>query len=166
MEEFAVPGPSQRSAKVSEDPFAAHDRTSVSMCPFLVDVWCSALVSFRLVGNPVQLFPALRIIEGKIFQHRSGKKDLLTKWKKNVFRTMLIALCIAISIGGSANLDRFVALIGSFACVPLVYIYPPYLHYKGVAGTRKQKLFDIGLMTLGLVGMVYTTAITLATNFL
>ncbi|KAG7145341.1 Vacuolar amino acid transporter 3 like protein [Verticillium longisporum] len=119
-----------------------------------------------LVGNPVQLFPALRIIEGKIFQHRSGKKDLLTKWKKNVFRTMLVALCIAISIGGSANLDRFVALIGSFACVPLVYIYPPYLHYKGVAGTRKQKLFDIGLMTLGLVGMVYTTAITLATSFL
>ncbi|EEY17077.1 vacuolar amino acid transporter 3 [Verticillium alfalfae VaMs.102] len=119
-----------------------------------------------LVGNADQLFPALRIIEGKIFQHRSGKKDLLTKWKKNVFRTMLVALCIAISIGGSANLDRFVALIGSFACVPLVYIYPPYLHYKGVAGTRKQKLFDIGLMTLGLVGMVYTTAITLATSFL
>lgn len=119
-----------------------------------------------LVGNPVQLFPAQRIIEGKIFGHRSGKRDLLTKWKKNAFRTLLVAICIAISIGGSTNLDRFVALIGSFACVPLVYIYPPYLHYKGVATTRKQKMFDIGLMTLGLVGMVYTTAITLVTSFL
>ncbi|KDN62525.1 putative transmembrane amino acid transporter [Colletotrichum sublineola] len=119
-----------------------------------------------LVGNPVQLFPAMRIIEGKIFGHRSGKKDLLTKWKKNAFRTALVTLCIAISIAGSTNLDRFVALIGSFACVPLVYIYPPYLHYKGIAETRRQKACDIALMALGLVGMVYTTAITLVTSFL
>ncbi|KAK1511181.1 transmembrane amino acid transporter [Colletotrichum costaricense] len=119
-----------------------------------------------LVGNPVQLFPAMRIIETKIFGYRSGKKDLLTKWKKNAFRTSLVALCIAISIAGSANLDRFVALIGSFACVPLVYIYPPYLHLKGIAETRNQKICDYALMALGLVGMVYTTAITVATSFL
>ncbi|GJC91330.1 transmembrane amino acid transporter [Colletotrichum higginsianum] len=119
-----------------------------------------------LVGNPVQLFPAMRILEGKIFGHRSGKKDLLTKWKKNAFRTALVAVCIGVSIAGSANLDRFVALIGSFACVPLVYIYPPYLHYKGIAETKKQKIFDIALMALGFVGMVYTTGITLATSFL
>ncbi|OHF04232.1 transmembrane amino acid transporter [Colletotrichum orchidophilum] len=119
-----------------------------------------------LVGNPVQLFPAMRIIEGKIFGHRSGKKDLLTKWKKNAFRTSLVALCIVISVAGSANLDRFVALIGSFACVPLVYIYPPYLHLKGIAETRKEKICDYALMALGLVGMVYTTAITLANSFL
>ncbi|KZL66430.1 transmembrane amino acid transporter [Colletotrichum tofieldiae] len=119
-----------------------------------------------LVGNPVQLFPAMRILEGKIFGHRSGKKDLLTKWKKNAFRTALVAVCIGVSIAGSANLDRFVALIGSFACVPLVYIYPPYLHYKGIAETRREKMCDIALMALGLVGMVYTTAITLATSFL
>ncbi|WYZ33904.1 hypothetical protein EsH8_I_000180 [Colletotrichum jinshuiense] len=119
-----------------------------------------------LVGNPVQLFPAMRILEGKIFGYRSGKKDLLTKWKKNAFRTALVGVCIAVSIAGSANLDRFVALIGSFACVPLVYIYPPYLHWKGIAETRKEKILDGALMALGLVGMVYTTAITLATSFL
>ncbi|KAK1998227.1 transmembrane amino acid transporter [Colletotrichum falcatum] len=119
-----------------------------------------------LVGNPVQLFPAMRILEGKIFGHRSGKKDLLTKWKKNAFRTALVTLCIAISIAGSTNLDRFVALIGSFACVPLVYIYPPYLHYKGIAETTRERACDVALMALGLVGMVYTTAVTLATSFL
>ncbi|KAF6804281.1 amino acid transporter [Colletotrichum sojae] len=119
-----------------------------------------------LVGNPVQLFPAMRIIEGKVFGHRSGKKDLVTKWKKNAFRTSLVVICVGVSIAGSANLDRFVALIGSFACVPLVYIYPPYLHLKGVAETRKERMYDIALMTLGFVGMVYTTAITLANSFL
>jgi proton-coupled amino acid transporter len=118
-----------------------------------------------LVGTPVQLFPALRILEGKIFGRRSGKKDTFTKWKKNGFRTLLVVLCIAVAIWGSNSLDRFVSLIGSFACVPLVYIYPPLLHYKGVADTRLAKAGDIVLMVVGLVCMVYTTVITVINSF-
>ncbi|KAH8887837.1 hypothetical protein GQ53DRAFT_826827 [Thozetella sp. PMI_491] len=113
-----------------------------------------------LAGDPVQLFPALRILEGRIFGRRSGRKSLKTKWIKNAFRTALVLLCGAVSILGAGNLDRFVALIGSFACVPLVYIYPPYLHYKGVATTKWAKIGDVALIVLGLVGMVYTTAVT------
>ncbi|KAJ4421168.1 hypothetical protein N0V82_003933 [Gnomoniopsis sp. IMI 355080] len=119
-----------------------------------------------LIGNPVQLFPAMRILEGKIFGHRSGKKSLGTKWKKNAFRASLVVLCCAIAIGGSTNLDRFVALIGSVACVPLVYVYPPFLHYRAVAETRREKVLDVALMVLGAVGMVYTTAVTLISSFL
>ena len=119
-----------------------------------------------LAGDPVQLFPALRILEGRIFGHRSGKKSLTTKWIKNAFRTALVLLCGAISILGAGNLDRFVALIGSVACIPLVYIYPPYLHYRGVATTPWEKAGDAALMVLGFVGMVYTTTITLVNSFL
>jgi proton-coupled amino acid transporter len=118
-----------------------------------------------LFGNPVQLFPAMRIMEGKLFGHLSGKKDSLTKWKKNAFRTALTGLCIGIAIAGAGNLDKFVALIGSFACVPLVYIYPPLLHYKGVAETRLAKIGDIVFMVVGLVMMVYTTGVTLVNSF-
>ncbi|KER00561.1 hypothetical protein AUEXF2481DRAFT_61259 [Aureobasidium subglaciale EXF-2481] len=118
-----------------------------------------------LFGNPVQLFPAMRIIEGKLFGHLSGKKDALTKWKKNAFRTFLTGVCIAIAIAGAGNLDRFVALIGSFACVPLVYIYPPLLHYKGCAQTRLAKAGDIIFMSIGLGMMVYTTGVTLVNSF-
>lgn len=120
-----------------------------------------------LIGNPVQLFPAMRILEARLFaRHRSGKKSLRTKWVKNAFRAALVVLCCAIAIGGSANLDRFVALIGSVACVPLVYVYPPFLHYRAVAQTRKEKALDVALMVLGAVGMVYTTAVTVITSFL
>jgi len=52
-------------------------------------------------------------------------------------------------------------LIGSFACVPLVYIYPALLHYKGIAENKWVKAGDVVLMTVGLVAMVYTTAITI-----
>lgn len=114
-----------------------------------------------LVGDPVQLFPAMRIIEGALFGHRSGKRDAKTKWKKNAFRAAIVCLCGVISALGAADLDKFVALIGSFACVPLVYIYPPYLHWKGVASSKWMKLADIALMCLGLGAMVYTTAVTI-----
>lgn len=118
-----------------------------------------------LFGNPVQLFPAIRIIEGKLFGHLSGKKDQLTKWKKNGFRTAMVLVCGGIAIVGASNLDHFVALIGSFACVPLVYIYPPFLHYKGVAQTKWAKIGDVVFMTLGVVAMIYTTGVTLVDGF-
>lgn len=61
---------------------------------------------------------------------------------------------------GNANVRlRFVAIIGSFACVPLVYIYPPFLHYRGVADRPWTKALDLLLMTIGIVAMVYTTVI-------
>lgn len=119
-----------------------------------------------LVGTPVQLFPALRILEGKIFGHRSGKQSVRTKWNKNAFRTGLVLLCGTVSILGAGNLDRFVALIGSFACVPLVYIYPPYLHYKGVATSTQAKMADLFLIVAGSVAMVYTTMITVVNSFM
>jgi solute carrier family 36 (proton-coupled amino acid transporter) len=119
-----------------------------------------------LVGNPVQLFPALRIIEGGLFGRHSGKKSLATKWTKNGFRTLMVLICGGISILGAGNLDRFVALIGSFACVPLVYIYPPYLHYRGVATSKYAKIGDVILMILGVVCMVYTTVVTIKNSFM
>ncbi|CZT12308.1 related to AVT3-involved in amino acid efflux from the vacuole [Rhynchosporium graminicola] len=115
-----------------------------------------------LAGDPVQLFPAMRILEGSIFGHRSGKQDVKTKWKKNAFRTLLVCGCGLISILGATNLDKFVALIGSFACVPLVYIYPAYLHWKGIAENKYVKAGDVLLMGVGLVAMVYTTAVTIS----
>jgi len=116
-----------------------------------------------LVGTPVQLFPATRIIENSIFGERvSGKRSSATKWKKNGFRTAITVLCGVIAILGASDLDKFVALIGSFACVPLVYIYPALLHYKGVAETRWAKAGDGVLMVVGLGAMVYTTIITVS----
>jgi proton-coupled amino acid transporter len=115
-----------------------------------------------LVGTPVQLFPAMRTIELKIFGRASGKQSNMTKWKKNAFRTSLVLLTGVIAAVGASDLDKFVALIGSFACVPLVYIYPAYLHYKGVADRPWARAGDIAMMVVGLVAMVYTTSITIA----
>jgi solute carrier family 36 (proton-coupled amino acid transporter) len=49
---------------------------------------------------PLQLFPAIRIIETGIFT-RSGKYNAFVKWQKNVFRFFFVLLCATIAIGGS-----------------------------------------------------------------
>ncbi|KAL8783068.1 MAG: hypothetical protein Q9213_004880 [Squamulea squamosa] len=117
-----------------------------------------------LVGTPVQLFPATRIIETKLFGDRSsGKRSWATKWKKNAFRTSITVLCVLISIVGASDLDKFVALIGAFACVPLVYIYPAFLHFRGVARSPWVKAGDVGLCVIGLGAMVYSTSVTVLT---
>lgn len=76
-----------------------------------------------LLSTPLQLFPAIRIMENELFT-RSGKYNPGIKWKKNFFRFILVMLCAFIGWGGADDLDKFVSLVGSFACVPLIYVYP------------------------------------------
>lgn len=76
-----------------------------------------------LLSTPLQLFPAVRIMENELFT-RSGKYNPWIKWKKNAFRFFMVIFCSLVAWGGAADLDKFVALVGSFACVPLVWVYP------------------------------------------
>jgi len=112
-----------------------------------------------LLSTPLQIFPAIRITENELFT-RSGKYNPYIKWQKNIFRFFVVMLCTAIAWGGAGDLDKFVSLVGSFACVPLVYIYPPMLHYKAVAKTRFRKSADVLLCIFGFIVMVYTTSLT------
>ncbi|CAK7270680.1 hypothetical protein SEPCBS57363_004225 [Sporothrix epigloea] len=132
-----------------------------------------------LAGIPVQLFPAVRIVEGWLFQrrsrassstaaaapvyyHYSGKRDPRIKWAKNALRTALVVACGVVAVLGAGHLDRFVALIGSLACVPLLFIYPPLLHYIGLGDKSSAliKALDIGLIVVGIVAMIFTTIVT------
>ena len=76
-----------------------------------------------LLSTPLQLFPAIRIMENELFT-RSGKFHPGIKWKKNFFRFVLVMFCAFLAWGGADDLDKFVSLVGSFACVPLIYVYP------------------------------------------
>ena len=76
-----------------------------------------------LLSTPLQIFPAIRITENELFT-KSGKYNPYIKWQKNIFRFFVVMLCASIAWFGANDLDKFVSLVGSFACVPLVYIYP------------------------------------------
>lgn len=67
-----------------------------------------------LLSTPLQLFPALRILETALFV-KSGKADPRVKWTKNAFRLFVVMGCVGISIFGARDLDKFVAFVGSCA---------------------------------------------------
>ena len=67
-----------------------------------------------LLSIPLQLFPAVRIMETGLFS-RSGKHNPRVKWQKNIFRAGTVLFCSMLSWAGSSELDKFVSLIGSFA---------------------------------------------------
>ncbi|RKP34679.1 transmembrane amino acid transporter protein-domain-containing protein, partial [Dimargaris cristalligena] len=109
---------------------------------------------------PLQMFPAIRILEAGLFV-RSGKGNPWVKWQKNGFRVLLALFIALISLVGADKLDRFVALIGSFACIPLSFIYPSLFHLKAVARTRWRRITDILIAVFGAIIMVYVTYTTL-----
>ncbi|KAL9550491.1 hypothetical protein MBANPS3_004697 [Mucor bainieri] len=111
---------------------------------------------------PLMLFPALKIIENGLFRKfRSGKDSLRVKWSKNVYRTILCVLCAAIAFGiGGDNLDKFVSLVGSVACVPLCFIFPGMFHWK-ICKKNIDKLWNGLLMIFGLGIMIYTLYVSI-----
>ncbi|KAJ5617665.1 hypothetical protein N7537_002779 [Penicillium hordei] len=113
-----------------------------------------------LLSTPLQLFPAIRIMENELFT-RSGKYNPYIKWKKNGFRFFLVMVCAIIAWCGANDLDKFVSLVGSFACVPLIYVYPPLLHLRACARSKRQAIADVALAVFGAICCVYTTYLTL-----
>ena len=67
-----------------------------------------------LLSVPLQLFPAVRILENGLFT-RSGKRNTRVKWTKNTFRGALVLFTSVVSSWGAADLDKFVAFVGCFA---------------------------------------------------
>ena len=67
-----------------------------------------------LLSVPLQLFPAVRIMENGLFT-RSGKSNPKVKWMKNGLRFAIVMFCAGVSWAGASDLDKFAALVGSFA---------------------------------------------------
>ncbi|KAJ2863363.1 hypothetical protein GGI22_001972 [Coemansia erecta] len=125
----------------------------------LVQVLYSVAILFSM---PLQLFPAIKIMEAMMFT-RSGREHKSVKWQKNMFRTAMVAFVALIAIFGADQLDNVVALVGSFCLVPLSFIYPSSMHLKAVARSPWTRAKDVVLIVVGVVAMVYVTYISIDT---
>lgn len=143
-----------------------------------------------MLSTPLQLFPAIKIIENKVFPEfkkiiirvdnsnrivqqfiNSGKSNWKIKWLKNLGRTLIVSSVVLIAYCTIDSLDKFVSIIGSFCCLPLVYIFPAMLHLRcctmslengDISKTKRFLiLFDKILIVFGAISMVYTSYQTL-----
>lgn len=130
-----------------------------------------------MLSTPLQLFPAIKIIETKLFPPiyrmnmngesvaiNSGKYNGKIKWYKNSVRSLIVLFVLLIAYYSFDNLDKFVAIIGSFACIPMVYMYPPMLHLKSYSEKANEGktfkwgvYFDYLLIISGGISMIYTS---------
>ena len=139
-----------------------------------------------MLSTPLQLFPAIKIIENRVFAslgklitgrsaaayreqgyQTSGKSNPKIKWLKNLGRAVIVSIVVLVAYCGFDSLDKFVSIIGSICCLPLVYIFPAMLHLKCLqmsqeAGTITRAgifliLFDKILIVFGVISMVYTS---------
>ncbi|KAF7720658.1 neutral amino acid transporter [Apophysomyces ossiformis] len=109
-----------------------------------------------ILTSPFMLYPALTIVENGIFGERSGNNNIKWKWLKNLCRAMVALVCAVVSFAvGPDGLSKFVALVGSVACLPLCFIFPGMFHYKITSG-KWRKGGDILLALFGAAAMVYT----------
>ncbi|KAJ2084391.1 hypothetical protein H4R24_000021 [Coemansia sp. RSA 988] len=115
-----------------------------------------------LFSMPLQLFPAVKIMEAMMFT-RSGRDFKSIKWQKNMFRATTALFISLIAIFGVDQLDNVVSLVGSFCLVPLSFIYPSSMHLKAVARSNWVRSKDIVLIVLGVVAMFYVTYISVIT---
>lgn len=121
-----------------------------------------------LLSTPIQIFPAVRLIELRIFSIRhTGRSSATIKWLKNLIRLSFVLLTSFAALYGGQNLDKFVSFVGCFACIPLVYMYPPMLHFKSCCDDKSNStdrqskyimaLVDYAMIVLGGIALVYTT---------
>ncbi|KAI8092619.1 transmembrane amino acid transporter protein-domain-containing protein [Halteromyces radiatus] len=110
-----------------------------------------------ILTSPFMLYPPLIIIERGLFgAHRSGRSNWKYKWGKNLVRSIIPIICAAISFGvGPDGLNKFVALVGSIACMPLSFIIPGLFHFK-VSKGRWMKVADVVMTLWGIGIMIYT----------
>ncbi|KAJ1991215.1 hypothetical protein GGI25_005401 [Coemansia spiralis] len=107
---------------------------------------------------PLMMFPVIRILEQALFPRRSGKRNPAVKMQKNTFRMLLLVVVVVISIVGVEKLDRLIAIVGGFACIPIAFIYPPLFHLKSIARSNWERIRDAFLAFFGFVVCVYVTA--------
>lgn len=144
------------------------DNTQASVVANLPTVPLSITVQLlyalaMILTSPFMLYPPLTIITAGIFgTHRSGRTHPKYKWLKNLVRSLIPIVCAAVSFGvGSDNLNKFVSLVGSIACMPLCFIFPGLFHFK-ITTKLSARIFDIILTCFGIGIMVYTLYVNIS----
>lgn len=119
-----------------------------------------------LLSTPLQLFPALQILERGVFASKSGKYNPKVKMYKNLFRISIVVVSVFFAWAGSSKLDVFVSFIGSVFCVPLCFIFPVLLSLKALNDRPwYSKAVDVAILIFGIGAMAFAGTQTIAEMF-
>lgn len=100
-------------------------------------VWTLKIVfCFNLLFTyPLMILPANLAIEGYLFG--SWKKSKKRQWSKNIYRAIMVAFTVVLTMAIGEDLSDFLAVLGAFACAPVAFILPTFYHLKECANTPR-----------------------------
>lgn len=106
---------------------------------------------------PLQLLPAIRIIEANFFKPRAERPvPMRQKVEKSAFRSAFVLLLAAAAYLGQSSFDHFVSLIGVLCGIPLAFTYPCLCHWA-MTTSRRERFVDM-IVVLG--SIVITVVVT------
>lgn len=117
------------------------------------------------LSYPLQLFPAVEILERVVFYWARHEPRGTYKWYKNAFRAFVVAFTAFVALMTGDTFSNFIAVVGALCSVPLAMIYPPLIHVKLASASLStaQRVVEIAVAALGACLMVVCTANALRT---
>lgn len=113
-----------------------------------------------LLNVPLFLFPASITIERKVL--RPGAPSCARAWNRNLLRSSLILLCTLVAFTTARRIEALVAVVGSFCCAPLAFIFPAVSHYVLCPASPVARAADCGIAVFGVLLFVATTVEAIA----
>jgi solute carrier family 36 (proton-coupled amino acid transporter) len=104
----------------------------------------------------ITIAPANKILEHWLFSKCVPKNKRY--WPVNFSRFFLCLIVIYIGLELASKIEKFLGLLGALCCAPLALTLPALLHYKALARTRSEKLFDLVLMIISMFILFFCTA--------
>eukprot|EP00762_Andalucia_godoyi_P003277 ANDGO_06626.mRNA.1 Vacuolar amino acid transporter 3 len=111
-----------------------------------------SLILAILGTYPLMAYPAVELVEKSLF----GEDALVeptnaVEWKRNGVRLGAVLLTVGLALA-IPNFGLVIDFVGAFTCIPLMFIFPPLMHYtvtKRTASTNR-KLFDLSVVVFGI----------------
>ena len=102
--------------------------------------------------------PTNKILEKAVFRCKRLKKKSKTRfWLKNLQRFAVVVLGVFLAVTLAHKMDKFLGLMGALLCAPLALTMPALLHLKLLAQSKREKLFDISILFISFVVLVFST---------
>jgi len=73
---------------------------------------------------------------------------------------LIVTSTVLVSIGCGDNLDKFLSMLGAFACTPIAFTLPAWFHYRVCATTSWEKAVDLTIIIVSIFLMLFCTGFT------
>ena len=130
------------------------DKLGASLFSWIVRIlFCvNVMASFPFILLPVHL-----IFENALYHDwpKTRQRQML----KNLNRSLLVVIIVAITIALKHKLDQFVSLLGALTCAPIAFILPALFHLKACPQNIWTKAMNISIIVFGSAVFIFCTGL-------